>query len=204
MASGNKLVALLWGRYRGLAFYAPILLLAVPGWFVLIVPQAWNLAAVTFRSWWRSCSSTCLTRNGLGGWSTGPRTPGSPVAIALMLPAAALLSGTSRTARVATIAAVVLALAGGVLMLAFQAVGGRIPQSYTDPLIHTVWPVCTARTSFPGWRFDGHALSAGTSRTWFWLGSIDRLPPGWQFVQFAGVTAARDHSWIDHSPPAAR
>ena len=33
----SKLVPLLWGRYRGLTFYAPILLLSVPGWVVLFV-----------------------------------------------------------------------------------------------------------------------------------------------------------------------
>ncbi len=40
--------ACFWGRYRGLAFYAPILLLAIPGWVVLAVRRNWDVAVVTF------------------------------------------------------------------------------------------------------------------------------------------------------------
>ena len=94
----QKLAALLWGRYRGLAFYAPILLLAIPGWVVLAVRRNWDAAVVTF-----SASIAVLLVNlfypeWTGGWSTGPRllVPLLPFA---MLPVAALLSGKSRVPR---------------------------------------------------------------------------------------------------------
>jgi 4-amino-4-deoxy-L-arabinose transferase-like glycosyltransferase len=179
---GQKLVALLWGRYRGLVFYAPILLLAIPGWVALAVRRNWDVAVVTF-----SISIAVLVVNlfypeWTGGWSTGPRllVPMLPFA---MLPVAALLSGESRSAKLATTAAVVLALAGGFLMLVFQSVGGRVPQDYTDPLVQTVWKVCTGEVPLPYWRFDGERFSRNLAYLIARF-SIDRLPANRQFVQF--------------------
>ncbi len=118
----NKLTPLLWGRYRGLLFYAPILLLSVPGWAVLMARRAWGLAVVSL-----SVSAAMVLVNlcypeWTGGWSTGPRllVPLLPFA---MLPVAAIVAGSSVSARLATAIAAGLFLAGGTLMLLFQAVG---------------------------------------------------------------------------------
>ena len=35
---------LLWGRHRGLTFFAPILLLTVPGWAALFVRRCYGVA----------------------------------------------------------------------------------------------------------------------------------------------------------------
>jgi hypothetical protein len=178
---GSKLLALLWGRYRGLTFYAPILLLTVPGWGALIVRKRWDLAAVTIAVVVAVVVVNVLYPEWTGGWSTGPRllVPLLPFAI---LPVSALIGGMSRTARTATIVALVLALAGATLMLLFQGVGGRVPQDYADPLMQTVWPVWTGQIPLAGWRFGErftrNIISVVTS------GWIDRLPAKWQFVQF--------------------
>jgi hypothetical protein len=127
-----------------------------------------------------------------GGWSTGPRllVPLIPFAI---LPVAALLAGDTRRAKAATNIALCLALAGGVLMLLFQSVGGRIPPDYPDygdPLVQTVWPVVTGQVPLPPWRFDGErftrnlvSLMAPTR--------VARLAPGWSFVQFLPLVLAQ-------------
>ena len=190
----QKLASLLWGRYRGLAFYAPILLLAIPGWVVLAVRRNWDAAVVTF-----SASIAVLLVNMFypewtGGWSTGPRllVPMLPFA---MLPVAALLSGKSRGATVATAAAVILALAGGLLMLVFQSVGGRIPQDYTDPLVQTVWPVCSGEVPLPYWRFDGERFSQNLDK--LDRAGIDRPSPrqvAVRAVSSTRATAGRRHA----------
>ena len=83
-----------------------------------------------------------------GGWSTGPRllVPCLPFA---MLPIAALLAGKTRLSGVATIIAIVLALAGGAEMLLFQAVGGRMPPFVPDPIRDLVWPLWTTDDPLP-------------------------------------------------------
>ena len=97
-----------------------------------------------------------------GGWSTGPRllVPLIPFA---MLPVAALLAGDSRRAKAATIIALVLALAGGALMLLFQSVGGAIPPDYGRPTRSNR----LASLDRPGSRYPGGGLmtsgSPGTS-----------------------------------------
>src|SRR3954451_200706 len=75
-----------------------------------------------------------------GGWSTGPRllVPLIPFA---MLPVAGLMAGNSRWARVARTIAAALAAVGGIEMLLFQGVGGRIPPDVPAPLVEVVWPL---------------------------------------------------------------
>src|SRR5262249_14594983 len=117
---------LLWSRYRGLLFYAPILVLALPGWWLLgrrrrldlmavslLVVKAVFLVNVSYPEW-------------TGGWSTGPRllVPLLPFA---MIPVAAVLEDGHRWSRIAFYLASGLTLLGGAVILAFQGVGGRIP-----------------------------------------------------------------------------
>ena len=102
---------MLWGRYRGLTFYAPILLLTVPGWVVLIARRCWDLAAVTFSVVVAVLLVNLFYPEWTGGWSTGPRLLRADLPFA-MLPVAALLAGESRPAMLAAWIALSLALAG--------------------------------------------------------------------------------------------
>ncbi len=184
----SKLVPLLWGRYRGLTFYAPILLLSVPGWVVLFVRRCWSVAVVSLLV----VSAVILVNlsypEWTGGWSTGPRllVPLIPFAI---LPIAGLVAGTSRLARLAMIVLTVLALAGGAQMLLFQAVGGRIPPDISDPLRDAVWPLWTTGDPLPEWRYKErfccNLVSLIAPKT------IARLDPRWQAIQFLPLVLAQ-------------
>ncbi len=184
----SKLVPLLWGRYRGLAFYAPILLLSVPGWFVLFVRRRRDVAVVSFLIVAAVILVNLSYPQWTGGWSAGPRllVPCFPFA---MLPVAGLLAGGTRVARVATIIAMVLAIAGAAEMLLFQGVGGRIPHPVSDPLVVAVWPLWTTGDPLPAWRYEERfcrnlvSLSAPNM-----IGGLD---PRWQPVQFLPLVFAQ-------------
>jgi len=170
----------LWGRYRGLTFYAPIVLLTVPGWMVLFARRCWDVAVVTMLVVVAVLVVNLFYPEWTGGWSTGPRllVPLLPFA---MLPVASLLAGSSKPARAATVVAVILALAGGVEMLLFQGVGGRVPQDISDPLAKAVWPLWTG-DPVPGWRY-GERFCRNLAA----LAAPDvfaRLGSAWQWVQF--------------------
>jgi hypothetical protein len=163
---------LLWGDHRGLLFYAPIVALAVPGWIVLAAKRRWDVAAVTFAA----CLAVYLVnlsyRHWDGGWSTGPRllVPLLPFA---MVSVAALLAVGGRGA---TVVAVILAVAGGVLMLLFQGVGARIPQDFAHPLVEVVWPLWRG-DPVPLWR-EGARFDT-TIVAWRWPGLARSA---WQFL----------------------
>jgi hypothetical protein len=131
---------LLIGRYRGLFYYAPILLLAPLGWAVLLRRRRWVLATSSFAA----CVAVLLVNlsypEWTGGWSTGPRllTPLLPFA---MVPVAGLMAAGWRGA-VALAAG--LALAGAILVLLFQGVGARVPHDIADPLGQYVLPAWSA------------------------------------------------------------
>lgn len=184
----GKLAPLLVGEHRGLAFYAPIVWLAIPGWVAMGLRRSWELAMAT-----AACSVAVILVNlsypeWTGGWSTGPRllTPLLPFAV---LPAAALLAGDSPRAHAAAWVAAGLAVAGGILMLLFQGAGGRIPHDIVHPLRDAVWPLWTGQDPAPGWRYGERfsqnlcSLLAGT-----WL---ERLPEPWRAVQFLPLVGAQ-------------
>ena len=184
------LLALLWGRYRGLFFYAPILVLTVPGWVVLCVRRYWDLAAVTFLVVIAVLLVNLFYPEWTGGWSTGPRllVPLIPFA---MLPVASLLAGDSRWASAATKVVLGLALAGGALMLLFQSVGGRIPPDYGDPLVQTVWPLWTGRGPLPYWRYDGERFCRNLTALIARLGQTTSRELAIHPVSAAGALAGR-------------
>jgi hypothetical protein len=195
----TKLGPLLWGCYRGLFVYAPILILAGPGWVVLLWRRRWALAIVSFLV----CASVLLVNLGYpqwtGGWSTGPRllVPLIPFA---MIPVAGLLAEPGRWGQAAVLAATILALIGGVEMLLFQGAGGRIPHEVWDaegrrmiplaaPLRDAVWPLWTGEPLPPPRRYiDGFArnLMAMAAPEW-----AKGLAPRWRFLQMLPLVLAQ-------------
>jgi hypothetical protein len=133
---------LLWGEYRGLFFYAPILLLALPGW-PMLARRRLELAMVSLAIALVVFVTNLSYPEWTGGWSTGPRllVPLLPFG---MVAVAGLLAGRGRWSPLWLSLALLLSFAGGVLMLLFQAAGGRVPQYVELPLREFVWPRCTA------------------------------------------------------------
>ena len=187
----RKVGPLLWGRYRGLLTYAPVLILAVPGWVVLMARRQWSLAVVSMLVVAAILLVNLSYPEWTGGWSTGPRllVPLIPFA---MIPVAGLLAGTSRWSRAAMIVGSCLILVGGVEMLLFQGAGGRIPHEGIDgrgqprplarPLVEQVWPLWTGRNPYPSWQYgDQFGRNLVSLRGSGWL---DRLAPRWRFIQF--------------------
>ncbi|MDG3006290.1 hypothetical protein [Paludisphaera mucosa] len=182
----SRLVPLLWGRYRGLLFYAPILALAAPGWIVLFAGRRWGYAVVSLAASAAVLGVNLAYPEWTGGWSTGPRllVPLLPFA---MIPVAAVLTASGRWGRLATAAAIGLGFCGAVLMLLFQGVGARLPQDVADPLVEVVWPLWRGLEALPRWwtgeRFTRNlgGLAAG--------GFLDGLPASWQWVQFLPLVA---------------
>ena len=92
---------LLWGGYRGLLFYAPILMLAPLGWVALLVDAGGRSASclvlglrapvflvnVSYPEW-------------TGGWSTGPRLLVPLLPFAMIAVAGALAAAGRRAAAV--------------------------------------------------------------------------------------------------------
>jgi hypothetical protein len=176
----GRLGSLLWGRHRGLTFYAPILLLTAPGWVALIARRWTIVAAITFLV----CFSVLLVNvfypEWTGGWSTGPRllVPLLPFAV---LPIAGLISDERVLSSAATWLALALALAGGTEMLLFQGVDGRVPHYIADPLFTAVWPLWTGQP-LPDWRYDERFccnLTVLAAPEW-----VAGLSARWQGIQF--------------------
>jgi hypothetical protein len=173
----ERAVDLLWGSYRGLLFYAPILILALPGWVVLARRRLWGMTTVSF-----AVAASVFVVNlsypeWTGGWSTGPRllVPMLPFA---MLPVAALLAvGGHKTAWLAA----ALTLAGGILILLFLGIGGRIPQYIADPLREAVWPLWRG-DPLPMWAYGRRF--ARNAVDWLAPETVARLPERWGGLQF--------------------
>jgi hypothetical protein len=183
----KKLVSLVWGRYRGIAFYAPILILAIPGWVVLLARRSSAVAVVSLLAVTSMLLVNLFYPEWTGGWSTGPRLllPAIPFA---MLPVAALLATGSPWRRIATVAAMILAVAGGIEMLLYQGADGRIPHFISDPFLGAVWPLWTGQ-ALPAWRENERFcpnLVALVAPGW-----IGRLSPSWQWAQFLPLIMAQ-------------
>jgi hypothetical protein len=183
----GRAAALLWGGHRGLLFYAPIVLLAVPGWIVLVRRRFWGMALVSALVAGAVFLVNVSYPEWTGGWSTGPRllVPLLPFAL---LPVAGWIAVGGRWA---TALAIALALAGGVLMLFFQGVGGRIPDDLLDPIRDMVWPL---------WRGDplpNVEFWAQQGRFTRNLGGLvlkpvlSRLPDCWGWIQFLPLAAGQ-------------
>jgi hypothetical protein len=168
---------LLWGRYRGLLFYAPILMLALPGWCVLVARRFWGVASVS--------ASVCVAvflvnlsyAEWTGGWCTGPRLLVPLLPFAMVAVAALLAVG----GRVISVPAIGLTVAGWLILTLFLGVGGRLPQDIADPLPQVVWPFWRGDPippPWPGGRFAKNLVALAFPR------AIANFPDAWQWVQF--------------------
>jgi hypothetical protein len=194
----RKLEPLLWGRYRGLFVYAPILILALPGWVLLMIRRRWSLAIVSLLI----CASVLLVNlsypEWTGGWSTGPRLllPLIPFA---MIPVVGLLAAGGRWRQHLIWIAAALAIIGGIEMLLFQGAGARIPNeaavagrgrvALAEPLAEAVWPIWTGQDPTPPWRFRerfGRNLVSYLAPRW-----VEMLGPRWQPLQFLPLVVAQ-------------
>ena len=172
-----KVRELLWGERRGLLCFAPILALAPLGLILMSFGKRRTLAGLIV------AISTAIFLVNLsypewtGGWTTGPRllVPMLPFACLAVAPVLA----TNR--RIFLIPALVLALVGGVEMLLFGGVGGRIPDGIVRPLVDGVWPIWRG-DRLPGWVF-GQRFARNLVTLAF--PQLDRqLPPSLGFLIF--------------------
>lgn len=128
---------LLWGSYRGLLFYATVVVLAIPGWARLARAREWGLLGATLAA----CLAVFLVNlsypEWTGGWSTGPRL------LLPLLPFAMVAVGAAvaRGGRLEAAALVLLSLWGAGLMFLFLGAGGRVPHTIAHPLTDFVWPL---------------------------------------------------------------
>ena len=131
-----RVVHLLWGRYRGLLFYAPITVLTPFGLIALWVHRQRGMAVVSLAVMLAVFAVNLSYPAWTGGWTTGPRllVPMLPFA---QLPVAGLLAHGDKWV---TALAFVLALGGFVIIFLFVGVGGQAPQYLEDPLLQLVWP----------------------------------------------------------------
>jgi hypothetical protein len=178
----SKAVPLLWGGYRGLLFYAPVVAMSLPGWVVLASRRLWGMALVSALV----VASVFLVNlsypEWTGGWSVGPRllVPLLPFA---MLPGAAVLAVGGRAT---TLATVVLALGGGLVILLFQGVGDRLPQFVPDPLYEAVLPAWRG-DRLPNW-WTGERFTRNLCAVAF-PGFVRSLPTHRQWLQFLPLVA---------------
>lgn len=124
------------GRDRGLFFYAPITLFAVPGWLALMLRRQWFEALFSLAAVVAHTVVIAGYPEYSGGWATGPRLL-LPMVPFLMLPIAGLAAGHPRVWLVPI--ALASAYAMGV-MLMFQGLGGRIPDGIREPIATTAVP----------------------------------------------------------------
>jgi hypothetical protein len=184
----SKIVPLLVSEHRGLFFYAPILVLALPGWVVLAARRVWGMAIVSLATALAVFLVNLSYPEWMGGWSTGPRllVPLLPFA---MLPVAGVLAVGGRWV---TALALVLALWGGVLNFLYQGIGGRVHPMLRYPFQVVVWPFWRGNplaSSAPFWlsqeRFERTAVGV------LWPEALANLPERWKWVQFVPLVVVQ-------------
>ena len=158
---------LLWSRYRGLFFYAPILLLASRGWWCLFRRGRFEAGAVSMLGGHRG-----LPREPqLSGMDRRlvDRSPAARAALAVRHDAGGGGPGeTGHRGAWSRWLAILLGLAGAVLMLLFQGVGAGSPTSWTDPLFEVVLPLWRGAELPPWWtgeRFEFTLCGDGSRET---------------------------------------
>ncbi len=184
----SKLVPLLWGRYRGLTFYAPILLLSVPGWVVLFVRRCWGVAVVSLLIVAAVILVNLSYPEWTGGWSTGPRllVPLIPFAI---LPIAGLVAGNDPTRSVGHDHLDGSGTGRRSRDVALSGRGWSNPSVCVGPIPEAVWPLWTTGDPLPWWRY-GERFCCNLV-TLLAPNTIARLDPRWQAIQFLPLVLAQ-------------
>ena len=185
----GRAAALIGGQHRGLLAFAPILALAPLGAIALAIHRRWGTLFVAAGV----CLAVFLVNlsypEWTGGWSTGPRLLLPLLPFAMLMVAESLAVGGRAIAALAA----ALAIAGGVEMAVYQAVGGRIPPApegvavatpYDRPFREVAWPIFRGAPlrDWPwkeGRRFDRNLVSEALPM------GVDRLPQEWRWLQFA-------------------
>jgi len=189
----SRLDDLLVRPARGLLWYAPIVLLTLPGLVAMVARRMVGMAAVCAATMAAVILVNLSYPEWSGGWSTGPRllVPLLPFA---MLPVAGLLAVGGRAA---TTLAVLLAVAGAVVAFLFQGVGGRVPDPQpavipgrsdplANPLFDAVLPIWGGGR-LPGWLFGERYVRTLVSIGW--PDRVESLGPSTQWVQFVPLLA---------------
>jgi hypothetical protein len=186
--AGEVTRQLLWGEYRGFAFYAPVTIAAPLGLLALIWRRCWGVPLVTLdaAAWMLFVNVSYPLWE--GGMCTGPRfmLPALPF---MVLALVGLVGSGWR--RLWTALLVPAALVGGLLMIVCVAVGGRFPPGLAHPIRQVV---------IPQWRGQVDLAEIVSGRQFEWnLGRwlferfmpadvIPAEPSPWQALQIAPLT----------------
>lgn len=179
-----KVRELIWGERRGIVWFAPILGLAPLGLVALGFARRWTLAGLL--------AAVCLAiflvnlsyPEWTGGWTTGPRllVPLLPFACLAVAP---LLRAGGRP-MMAVVAG--LAIVGGIEMLMFGGVGGRIPDPIARPFRDAVWPLWRG-DRLPDWKYGERFAPNLVTLA---VPDLERtLGPGWAWLTFVPLVAAQ-------------
>ena len=183
VAGVSRAFELLWGRHRGLLFYAPIVALVPLGLISMANRRLWGSALVAVAAMSAVFAVNLNYPEWTGGWSTGPRllVPLLPFA---MLPVAALLA---RGGRGLTVAALALAGFGWLVVFSCLIIGGRLPQSFLDPVLEVVIPLIRGET-IPGWPGEPFARNLVGRLAPEWVAG---LPESLRWMQFLPLVVAQ-------------
>jgi hypothetical protein len=176
---------LLWGEYRGLAFYASVTLGAPLGLLALIWRRYWGVALVTLdaAAWMLFVNVSYPLWE--GGMCTGPRfiLPALPF---LVLALAGLVGSGWRWLWTTLLAPAVVA--GGLLMIACVAVGGRFPPGLEQPIREKAVPQWLGEidpVDIPGGRQFEWNLGRWLFERFMPADVIPAEPSPWQSLQIA-------------------
>jgi hypothetical protein len=186
----DRLPALLFGDYRGLLFYSPVLAVAPFGWWRMGRAGRAGVAVASALAALAVLLVNLSYPEWTGGWTTGPRMLLTLVPFAMIGVAGFLAGGEGRSVRWRAALVAALAALGFVVVQLFLGVGGRIPETIPHPLSDVVWPLWTGRPPPPGWiggRFGGNLATTFVPA----LADDRAVPPAWQWIQFVPLWAAQ-------------
>lgn len=155
---------LFFGQYRGMIFYAPVLLIAFPCWIKALIdnPEKYRFTALLLAIWVVVLSMYYMWD---GGYSYGPRH--------LIPPAMILFYESIRTilkSRFAINASIALGTIGLVFAITAQAINPLFPQKYSKPMFEFIFPGFV-NGSFPAVKINLGALMgmSGYAAVVFWV-----------------------------------
>jgi hypothetical protein len=155
----DVLAHLLIGRQRGLVWYSPILLGALPGSWLLVRRGETLLAMVAGLTFVGLLVVNAGFPLWMGGDATGPRFL-LPAFGLLMIPVGVWLGSTlTRRARALNqflkAAWILMATASAILLVAWNVVGARMDPQFPEPLRYP-WPILNDRSWGPFLRIEDH------------------------------------------------